>query len=132
MKIFYFLFALLLAKPVFAQNSNFEYVAFILCGGNPRIPIANCMIDTADRSNQSYLELTNFGLPNAYSFKTISQAGQYAQSGLGMRLSKNFIFSMKNLSRQQTLSVTIFRKDDQVNPVMRQEAGYGQTISLRK
>jgi hypothetical protein len=90
------------------------------------------MIDTADRSNQSYLELTNFGLPSAYSFKTISQAGQYAQSGLGMRLSKNFTFSMKNLSRNQTLTVTIFRKDDQINPVIRQEAGYGQTISLRK
>jgi len=130
MKIIYILLALVLSNPAFAQDSNFEYVAFIMCAGNPRIPVASCMIDKDQHINHSNLDLTNFGQRNFYSYTTINQAGQLSTAGLGMRLSKNFNLSIRNMSRNQMLTISIFRKDDQFNPVMKQDASYGQTISL--
>lgn len=112
-----------------AQNSNFEYVAFIMCG-SARTALALCLVDGNDSNNTSTLDLTNFNQRNVYSFKNIGQAGPATKSGVGIRLSQNFKLTIKNVNQSVGLLVTIYKKDDQNNPVFQQEARYGQTINV--
>ena len=131
MKKFFFAFVTVISfsNISHAQNSNFEYVAFIMCG-SARTSLALCLVDGSDSNNTSTLDLTNFSQRNVYSFKNIGQAGPATKSGVGIRLSQSFKLTIKNVNQNVGLLVTIYQKDDQNNPVFQQEARYGQTINI--
>ena len=118
-----------LSNISYSQNMDFEYVAFIMCG-SARTSVALCLVDPDNSNKNSILELINFNQRNVYTYKNISQAGTQTKSGLGIRLSKNFSLSVQNLNQNLSLSVTIFKKDDQNNPVFQQEARFGQSIKV--
>lgn len=124
-----FFFIFLTSTQVHAQNSQFEYVAFIQCGSS-HIALSLCLIDNNNQDNNSYLDLTNFSQRTVFSFRNITKAGPNTKSGTGIKLSKNFKLTIKNVNQNVGLSVIIFSKDDQNNPVFKQIARYNQTIDI--